>query len=102
MIGYYFQCRIEECKQRNLQRPADRVIPLPGLLGTYARLVPPSKAEGLSELYCVRINAYNGFDIEKWADGVRRVDEMTRDFESLPVDPGPEYSVRSLSRGDAG
>jgi predicted kinase len=70
VIGYYFQSKVEDCKQRNLQRPADRAVPLLGLLGTYGRLVRPTAQEGFNLLYYVRIDETGNFVIEEWADEV--------------------------------
>ena len=69
IIGYFFQSRIEECKQRNEIRPEASKIPLPGLLGTHARLELPRLNEGFDELYFVRMDT-QGFVVEKWNDEV--------------------------------
>jgi predicted kinase len=71
VIGYYFQSRVEPCKQRNQQRPPDQVVPLPGLLGTYKRLVVPTASEGFDQLCYVRITEGGDFAVEEWSDEVR-------------------------------
>jgi predicted kinase len=71
VIGYYFQSRIEDCKRRNAQRPADQQVPLHGILGTSGRMEIPSKAEGFDELYYVRIDAASQFVVKEWKDEVR-------------------------------
>jgi predicted kinase len=71
VVGYYFQSRLDECKQRNAQRSDHRIVPLPGLLGTYKRLVLPKLAEGFDELRYVRIDENGQFVIEEWSDEVR-------------------------------
>lgn len=68
VVGYYFQSELEACKQRNQQRPAGEVIPLPGLLGTYNRLVRPALEEGFDQLYYVRMDENGQFVVEEWAD----------------------------------
>lgn len=69
VIGYYFQSSVEDCKRRNQQRPAEQVIPLPGLLGTYSRLELPSREEGFDELFYVKLTD-GGFSVEEWRSEV--------------------------------
>ena len=64
-IGYYFQSSIEECKRRNSQRPSEQIVPLAGLLGTYAKLELPSYDEGFDELFYVKGTEMR-FDVEEW------------------------------------
>jgi predicted kinase len=71
VIGYYLRSRIEDCRRRNMDRPADRIVPLAGLLNTYARLVCPTSQEGFDELYYVWINDSSEFVVKEWADEVR-------------------------------
>ena len=71
VVGYYFQSRVEDCQRRNEQRPADRQVPLRGLLGTAGRMELPSLEEGFDELYYVRIEEVGGFVVEGWQDEVR-------------------------------
>jgi len=70
VIGYYFQSSVEDCKQRNGSRPANCVVPLAGLLGTYKRLVRPTLAESFERLHYVRIGEQNDFVVEEWSDEV--------------------------------
>ena len=70
VVGYYFQSRVDHCKQRNELRTPDRVVPLVGLLGTYKRLVKPTLAEGFDQLHYVRIDESNQFVVEEWSDEV--------------------------------
>lgn len=71
VIGYYFQSRLEDCKQRNACRPADQSIPLAGLLGTYARLVVPTLSEGFDVLHYVSIDESSQFMVQEWSDEIR-------------------------------
>jgi predicted kinase len=71
VVGYYFQSRVEDCRRRNEQRPADRQVPLRGLLGTAGRMELPSLEEGFDELHYVRIEEGGGFVVEEWQDEVR-------------------------------
>jgi predicted kinase len=68
VVAYYFQSRVEDCKRRNQQRPANRQVPLRGLLGTAGRIELPSAAEGFDELHFVRIDEIGGFVVEEWRD----------------------------------
>ena len=70
VIGFYFQSRVEDCKQRNALRPAEQQVPLRGLLGTLGRMELPSKDEGFDELHYVRIDESNRFVVEEWNDEV--------------------------------
>lgn len=71
VVGYFFQSRIADCKARNDARSEAERIPLPGLLGTHARLEVPSRTEGYDELWFVRIADTGGFVVEEWRDEVR-------------------------------
>jgi predicted kinase len=72
VVGYYLQSRVEDCKRRNDARPIPQQIPLPGLLGTYARLEVPALDEGFDELYYVEIDNRAGFVVKDWSDEIRR------------------------------
>ena len=71
VVGYYFQSGLEDCKRRNLQRPEPRVVPLPGLLGTYRRMQVPSPDEGFDQMWYVRIADDGEFVVEAWSDEIR-------------------------------
>ena len=65
VVAYYFQSNLEDCKQRNSQRPAKKVIPLVGLLATHKKLVVPSFAEGFDLMYSVKTNPDYSFTVEE-------------------------------------
>ncbi len=65
-IAYYFEADLEQCKQRNSQRPAKQVVPLVGLLGTYKKLVIPHWQEGFDAIYTVKSELNNSFIVEEW------------------------------------
>lgn len=69
VVGYYFRSRVEECQRRNVGRPAAQQVPLKGLLGTAGRMEVPTRAEGLDDLFYVRIEG-NEFVVEEWNDEV--------------------------------
>ena len=69
VVGYYFQSRVEDCKQRNEQRPLQDQVPFKGILGTAGRLEIPTFDEGFDELHYVRIDE-DRFIVEEWQDEV--------------------------------
>lgn len=70
VVGYYFASKVEECKSRNSQRPDDQMVPLKGLLGTYAKLQLPERSEGFDELYFVSFNNDGTFEVTEWTDEI--------------------------------
>lgn len=68
VVGYYFQSRVDDCQARNAGR--SREVPLVGLLGTYKRLVLPTRAEGFDALRYVRIDEAGAFAVQEWSDEV--------------------------------
>lgn len=67
VVGYFFQCDLEDCKRRNGQRSPEQVVPLVGLLATYKKLVVPSFSEGFDALYVVRNGGDYSFTVEEWS-----------------------------------
>jgi hypothetical protein len=45
-------------------------VPLPGLLGTYKKMIFPHLAEGFDQLWYVRIDGEGKFAVEEWRDEV--------------------------------
>jgi predicted kinase len=70
VVGYYFQSRVEDCKERNLRREPDRSVPVAGLLGTYKRMVLPTLSEGFDKLFYVSIDESGAFVVQEWSDEV--------------------------------
>ena len=66
--GYYFQSEIEPCKLRNNLRNETKQVPLPAILGTYAKMELPTLEEGFEKLFYVRINDTGGFPVEEWKE----------------------------------
>lgn len=71
ILGYYFQSRVDDCKQRNAGRQTEQQVPLKGILGTASRMELPGRDEGFHELFYVRINESGAFVTEGWQDEVR-------------------------------
>ncbi|OUL28422.1 kinase [Nostoc sp. T09] len=65
VVGYYFQALLEDCKQRNNQRPPKQIVPLGGLLATYKKLVVPNWEEGFDAIYTVKPELNNLFIVEE-------------------------------------
>jgi predicted kinase len=70
IIGYYFQCKIEDCQRRNAQRPVGQQVPLLGILAAAGKLQVPSRGEGFDLLHYVRIDQSRQFVVEEWKDEV--------------------------------
>jgi predicted kinase len=69
VTGYYFASKLDACKQRNENRAPDQVVPVKGLLGTYARLELPRRSEGFDELYYVELSeSSRDFLVSEWND----------------------------------
>ncbi|BAY80779.1 hypothetical protein NIES267_02440 [Calothrix parasitica NIES-267] len=66
VLGYYFDSGLSDCKLRNNQREAKKVIPLVGLLSTYKKLVLPSYTEGFDAIYSVKTCSDYSFKVEEW------------------------------------
>ncbi|MEH1827057.1 MAG: ATP-binding protein [Nostoc sp.] len=65
VVGYFFQSQLEDCKQRNSQRPPEEIVPLVGLLATYKKLNLPSWSEDFDALYSVKNDLNNSFVVEE-------------------------------------
>jgi predicted kinase len=66
VVGYYFQARLEDCKERNNQRPPKQIVPLVGLLATYKKLVLPNFSEEFDAIYTVKSELNYSFIVEEW------------------------------------
>jgi predicted kinase len=66
IVGYFFQSVAQAALARNRSRPPDEQVPDRGILGTRARLEPPTYAEGFDELHYVRIAPDGTFVVEPW------------------------------------
>ncbi|MGE0790896.1 MAG: AAA family ATPase [Sandaracinaceae bacterium] len=70
VVGFYFRSAIGEALARNATRSGAERIPDRGVLGTYARLVRPTRDEGFDALFYVQIGG-DGFVVEEMCDEVR-------------------------------
>jgi predicted kinase len=66
VAGYVFTAPRSEALRRNRARPGRQAIPVPGVLGTYKRLQPPSLSEGFDELFAVELTAEDRFLVSAW------------------------------------
>ena len=65
VIGYYFESRLEDCRERNAAREGKERVPEVALYTTINALEVPKPAEGFEELHYVRI-AGGRFVVEDW------------------------------------
>ena len=68
--GYYFQSKLDEVIERNVQRPDGERIPSAGIRRMYSRLQLPDYGEGFDELFSVRIGDNGDFVVESWQDNI--------------------------------
>ncbi|MCB9617369.1 MAG: AAA family ATPase [Sandaracinus sp.] len=67
VTGFWFASSIAASLVRNRERRGDERVPDVGVLGTHARLEPPSLDEGFDALFFVR--AHDGrFEVDAWRD----------------------------------
>lgn len=65
VIGYYFEATIDEALERNARREGKERIPEIGVRGTFAKLEPPTYAEGFDELFRVRVLPDRQYGVER-------------------------------------
>jgi predicted kinase len=53
VVAYFFETTVKDALRRNAKRAGKAVIPIPGVIGTFKRLVEPGWAEGFDEIYRV-------------------------------------------------
>jgi predicted kinase len=53
IVGYYFDCTLQDCIRRNAKRSGSGRIPVPGIRSAWSKLEIPSYDEGFDELYSV-------------------------------------------------
>ena len=63
--GFFFRTSLADALRRNRERPAERVVPVAGVAGTYKRLESPRWEEGFDELYTVEIGSDGHFEIRE-------------------------------------
>jgi predicted kinase len=68
VVGYYFESRVSECRERNRVREGKSRVPDVALYSMVKQLVRPSYAEGFDELFYVRIQGGFDFEVLKWID----------------------------------
>lgn len=67
-ICYYFESKIEACRNRNARREGAARVPEVALRTTAKRLELPSYDEGFDEIYYVSIDADGAFVVEPWKE----------------------------------
>ena len=74
VVGYFFDCPLDECAARNRERPEATRVPDVGLYATVKRFVRPSRAEGFAEIWTVQALPELRFEIgpyQETTDGAR-------------------------------
>lgn len=66
--GYFFQTELVSALARNQERSDKPSIPIPGVVGTFRRIEPPSLAEGFHRLYQVQIDPSGGFVVTPYGE----------------------------------
>lgn len=65
VVGFFFRSQLKDLLARNNLRQGREKIPPAGVVATYKRLQPPSRAEGFDELFEVRLAPGGGFTVER-------------------------------------
>jgi predicted kinase len=68
IVGYYFDCAVRECLDRNRQRAGKARVPDVALYAAAKRLMRPSYSEGFDEIYRGRITGNSTFEVRAWTD----------------------------------
>jgi len=68
-VGYYFESKLNDAKQRNATRSGRARIPDAGLHSAFAKLELPQFGEGFDELFFVSIGE-NIFNVEEWRNEI--------------------------------
>ncbi len=63
VLGYYFDCSVQDCLKRNQLRAGRARIPPVGLFATRKRLQIPAKNEGFEGLFIVRADEQDRFKV---------------------------------------
>jgi predicted kinase len=53
IVGYFFDTPVKDAIRRNAKRAGKAIVPIPGVIGTFKKLQPPTWSEGFDELYRV-------------------------------------------------
>jgi predicted kinase len=67
VVGYYFESRVRDCVERNLQREGQERVEDVAIFSTIKRLQPPSYREGFDRLFHVRL-VESGFEVSDWRE----------------------------------
>ncbi len=65
VVGYFFDCALSECMERNRQRQGRERVPDLGVLSIAKRLVPPTAREGFDALHLVQVLPAGAFEISE-------------------------------------
>lgn len=68
VTGYYFESSVQDCVERNQERPEKDRVPQVAIYSTIKRLERPAFDEGFDALYFVRLRAGGEFEVCGWSD----------------------------------
>lgn len=66
IVGYFFESRVPDALKRNRARPEPDRVPDVAIFAASKKLELPSLAEGFDELFFVRLNGPDAFQVEVW------------------------------------
>ena len=67
-VLFYFEVSVKAAIARNAQRPAERRVPQLAILGTQAKLQPPSAEEGFDASYRLQLSDSGAFIVGDFTD----------------------------------
>jgi len=66
VIGYYFRPNLRRALKWNTLRQRREIIPIPGVIGAFKKMEPPTPAEGFDQLYMVDVEFDQEFVVAEW------------------------------------
>ena len=68
VVACFFQTELRAAIWRNNQREGKQKVPVPGLIGKWKQLEPPSLSEGFDEMLSIQIANNHEFTVSSWTD----------------------------------
>lgn len=66
IAGYYFLPNLRRALKWNTLREKREIIAVPGVIGTFKKIQPPTPAEGFDQLFVVDVDRENRFIVSEW------------------------------------
>lgn len=70
IIGYFFESRAADAVQRNRDRPEVDRVPAVAIYTASKHLELPSLSEGFDQLFFVRLNGSDNFEVQDWKNEI--------------------------------